>query len=186
MDTSSHTRPAACLCLLVASLATCHAQTPFLQTGGATTNVVAVIEQPPIARENAHVDIRLAWQAHPQAHGFGIIRFAPNDQFEGGAPSILFTASGFWRVIRPDETPTVADFAPVHLDGEGQYALKFRVYTGSSTGAHFAGDYAASWRGTKLSQDDFRNAKCVLSGRGIEIISLSHKTALSNSLLLIR
>jgi len=163
-----------------------HAQTPFLQTGGATTNVVAVIEQPPIAQKNSHIEIRLSWQAHPQSHGFGIIRFAQDSQFEGDAPSIVFTASGYWRVIRPDETPTLEDLAPAHLDGEGLYALKFRVYTGSSTGAHFAGDYAASWRGTKLSQDHFRNAKCVLSGRGLEIISLSHKTALSNSLLLIR
>ena len=162
-----------------------HGQAPMLQTGGATTNVVAVLEQPPIARPNSHVDVRLAWKAHPQAHGFGIIRFAPDDPFEGSSPSIVFTASGHWRILPPGSTPTREDLSPVNLDGAGQYAMHLRAYTGSAN-AVFAGDYADFWRGITLSQDDFQNAKIILSGKGLEITSFSHRTALSGSLLLVR
>ena len=170
--------------LLVAGLGTCHGQTPVLQTGGANTNVVAVLEQASIAQENAHVDVRFAWRANHSAHGFGIIKFS-GSQFEDPGVSLFFAASGFWRVLKPGETPSAEDLAASNLEGEGQYALKFRVYTASGD-AGFWGDYAAVWRGIKLSHDDFQNSKIVLSGKGLEIFSFVHRTAPSGVLFMVK
>ena len=146
--------------------------------------MVAVLEQPSISQKNAHVDVRLAWRAHLQAHGFGIIRFSRDDRFDGTSPSIFFTASGHWRVLRPGESPTQQDLANT-LGGEGVYAMNFIVYTAIS-GASFLGDYNSAWPGVRLSQEDFQSAKIILCGKGLEVVSLSHCTRLSGSLLLVR
>ena len=164
--------------LMVALAGTSHGQTPVLHTGGVSTNVVAVLEQPPIIKQNAHVAVKLAWKANPSAHGFGVIRFGTT------GPSLFFTASGYWRFIKPGQTPTLEDLANT-LDGQGQYAACFRIYTAAG-GAGFAGDYNAVWPGVILSQKDFQTAFCVLSGVNLEVVSLSHNTAFSGSLLLVR
>ena len=162
-----------------------HGQTPVLQTGGVSTNVVAVFKQPAITKPNSHVTVSLAWRAM-EAHGFGIIKFSQDDRFEDAGPSLLITASGYRKMMRPGEAPGLADLSGT-LDGEGLYTLHFRAYLGVN-GVSLVGDIDTDtfWPGVALTQKDFQSSQVVLCGKGLEIVSLSHTTTSTGTLLLVR
>jgi hypothetical protein len=162
----------------------CHGQTPILQTGGASTNVVEILEGPPVSKPNSHVNLLLTWKANAQAHGFGIIRFAPDTLFDNAGPSLVFTANGYWRVLRPGEVPLSSELA-ANLDGEGVYALHVKAFL-MKHAVRLEGNVNAIWPGASLELADFQNSKIILSGHGLEILSLSHRSVYTGSLFLVK
>ena len=88
--------------------------------------------------------------------------------------------------MRPGEAPGLADLSGT-LDGEGLYTLHFRAYLGVN-GVSLVGDIDTDtfWPGVALTQKDFQSSQVVLCGKGLEIVSLSHTTTSTGTLLLVR
>jgi hypothetical protein len=170
--------------VMLAGAGASHGQTPVLQTGGVSTNVVAVLVQPFVFKENERLSIHLTWRA-TSGHGFGIIRFSPDNQSDAGeGPSLFFTANGFAKMLQPGENPSRHDLAN-RLDGDGLYALQFYAYL-AANGVSLVGDLNAAWPGVRLSHSDFQSAQLILCGKGLEVVLLSHRTALTGTLFLVR
>ena len=71
------------------------------------------------------------------------------------------------------------------LDGEGLYTLQFRAYL-AANGVSLVGDVNTVWPGVTLAQSDFQSSQLILSGHGLEILSLWHTSRLSGSILIVR